>query len=136
MHSSGVFLNFLAPPRSTVKKSLSSDGDSFRAANHPDGTRDKGTHLKFGLRRRFRVGQGFATEMCHSREARLSDAGVPGIASFRRRGAQTRAEPFHVVGDSQVSDEFYVFVAELTGEPHAKRPAVAHGKFIAIQPIG
>src|ERR1700684_2875342 len=74
--------------------------------------------------------------MSHSFETSPSDPSVPGIASFGRRGAQTRSEPFHTVGDRQVSDEFHVLVAELAGEPHTKRAAVAHGKFIAIQPIG
>src|SRR6267143_4482445 len=77
----------------------------------------------------------FATEMRHSPETNLSDAGVPGIASFWRRGAQTLAEPFQTVGDRQVGDAFHALVAELTGEPHAKRPAVAYGKFLVIHPI-
>jgi|HubBroStandDraft_1064217.scaffolds.fasta_scaffold89690_3 hypothetical protein len=55
----------------------------------------------------------------------LSDARVPGIASFWSRRAQTLAETFQTVGDRQVSKEFDVLVAELAGEPQAKRAAVA-----------
>ena len=40
----------------------------------------------------------------------VSDAGVPGIAGFWSRGAQTFAEIFQTVGDGEVSDEFHVFV--------------------------
>ncbi len=36
----------------------------------------------------------------------------------------------------QVGNEFHALVAELAGDPHAKRPAVAYWKFIAIHPIG
>jgi hypothetical protein len=54
----------------------------------------------------------FATEMRYSPEASLSDAGIPGIASFWTGGAQTLAESFQIVGDRQVSDEFHVLVAE------------------------
>src|SRR5258708_24640614 len=79
---------------------------------------------------------GHPPEMRHSRETSLSDAGVPGVAAFGRRGAQTLAKLFQTVSDSQVGDEFHALVAELAGEPHAKRPAVAHGKFTAIHAIG
>src|SRR6202035_1554733 len=64
------------------------------------------------------------------------DSGVPGIASsFWRRGGRPLAEPFQTVGDLQVSDEFYAFVAELARQPYPNRPAVAHGKLVAIHPI-
>src|ERR1017187_3283958 len=62
----------------------------------------------------------------------LSDAGVPGIASFWRRGAQALAETFQIVGDRQVGDVFHALVAELAGDPQPKRPTIAHGEFIAI----
>src|ERR1700722_5588252 len=87
------------------------------------------------LLRLSRLAPDHATEIYHSPEISLSDARVPGIVPLRR-GAQTRAEPFQVVGDGQVSDEFYVLVAKLAGEPHAEGPPVKQGKFIAIQPIG
>ena len=56
----------------------------------------------------------------------LSDAGVPGIASFWRRGAQTFAETFQIVSDRQVGDELHVLLADLSRNPQAKRPAVAY----------
>src|SRR6266851_8774386 len=82
------------------------------------------------------VCQGFPAETDHTSEARLSDPRVPGIASFGRRGTQTLPEPFQAVGDRQVGDEFHALVAELAGQPQAQRPDVAHGKLVAIHPIG
>src|SRR5208282_2251111 len=74
--------------------------------------------------------------MRHSPETNLSDAGVPGIAEFWSCGAQTLAETLQVVGDRQVGNEFHVLVADLAGEAHTQRAAVAHGKLVAIHPIG
>jgi len=48
-------------------------------------------------------------------ETSQSDAGVPGIASFWSRGAQTLAKTFQTVGDREVGDEFHALVAELAG---------------------
>src|ERR1700746_1768787 len=56
------------------------------------------------------------------------DARVPGIASFRKRGAQTLAELLQIVGDSQMSDEFHALVPELARQPSCEAAAVAHGK--------
>src|SRR5271157_5841262 len=69
-------------------------------------------------------------------QTNLSDTGVPGVASFRIRAAQTLTESFHAIGHRQVSYKLHVLVADLAREPQAKRPAVAHGQFIAIHPIG
>src|SRR3977135_2896289 len=74
--------------------------------------------------------------MLASPETKPSDAGVPGIASFWRRGAQTLAETFQTVRNRQVGDVFHALVAELAGESQPKRPAVADWEFIAIHPIG
>jgi len=74
--------------------------------------------IKFGFSRRLLGSQGFATEVRLSATS-LSDAGVPGIASFGRRGAQTLAETLQTVGDRQVGNEFHALVAELPGEPQA-----------------
>src|SRR5579864_82534 len=64
-----------------------------------------------------------------------SDARVPGIASFGRRRAQALAELLQVVGHGQMGDELHTLVAKLAREPDAHRPAVAHGKIVAIHPV-
>src|SRR5215831_19564104 len=65
-----------------------------------------------------------------------SDAGVPGVASFRSCGTQPFAELFQVVRESQAGDEFHALVAELAGDSHAKRAAVGDRKIVAIHAVG
>src|SRR5579863_2458827 len=65
----------------------------------------------------------------------VSDAGVPGVAVFASDGAETFAELFQIVRDGQVVDEFYILVADLPGEPHAKWSAVGHGQIVAVHAV-
>src|SRR5580658_9998248 len=69
-------------------------------------------------------------------EARPSDAGIPSIACVCRRGAQPLTEALQIVADRQVVDEFHVLVADLARDAQAKWPAMAHGKLVAIHPVG
>src|SRR5690349_20868658 len=62
----------------------------------------------------------------------LSDAGVPGVAVLCIYAAEAFAKPLQSVGDRQVRDEFFVFVADLAREPHAKRSAVRHREVAAV----
>src|ERR1700692_3225229 len=65
----------------------------------------------------------------------VSDAGVPGVASLGSRRAEALAKPFQIVCDRQASDEFYVLVADLPREPHAKRPTMRYWKLTAIHAV-
>ena len=47
---------------------------------------------------------------------KLSDARVPGVATFWRRGTQALAERFQIVGECDASDKFNVLVADLAGD--------------------
>src|SRR6266480_1095324 len=64
-----------------------------------------------------------------------SDAGVPGVACLASRRAEAFTEPFQTVCDRQASDEFYVLVADLPREPHAKRSTVGYWKLAAIHTV-
>src|SRR5947208_1187747 len=65
----------------------------------------------------------------------VSDAGVPGITSFRRRGTKSLAEPFQIIGDRQARDKLHAFVAELSGNPHTKRATVPHRKLTTVHSV-
>src|SRR5580692_8435880 len=65
-----------------------------------------------------------------------SDAGVPGVTTFRRRGAQPLAEMFQIISYSQARDVFHALVAKLAGNAQTKRPAVFYGKVAAIHSVG
>jgi len=64
-----------------------------------------------------------------------SDAGVPGVAVLGIDAAEAFAEPFQIVRDRQVRDEFFVLVADLPRDPHAKRSTVGHRKVAAIHAV-
>src|ERR1051325_2508622 len=68
---------------------------------------------------------------CKSSPALLG-AGKPGVAAFGRRGAQTFAELFEVVGQREPRDVFHALVSELPGNAHAKRSAMSDRKLAAI----
>jgi hypothetical protein len=80
------------------------------------------------------IARGLTTEVRYSAETSLSDARVPGIASFWRGGAQSLAELFQTVGDRQVGDEFHTLVTELAGQSQTKRPAGSSSPFI-LHPV-
>ncbi len=65
----------------------------------------------------------------------MSDAGVPGVAILASHSAAAITEPFQTVCDRQASDEFYVLVADLPREPHAKRSTVGYWKITAIHAV-
>src|SRR5260370_33269521 len=67
--------------------------------------------------------------------APLSDAGVPGVTTFRRRRPQAFAEPFQTIAYRQARDIFHALVAELSGDAQTNRSAVADGKLTAIHPV-
>ena len=65
----------------------------------------------------------------------VSDAGVPGVAILATTEPTAFTEPFQIVCDRQVRDEFYVLVADLPREPHAKRSTVGYRKVAAIHAV-
>src|SRR5690349_10354546 len=69
------------------------------------------------------------------RGSSLSDACIPGVAILGGDAAQALAEFFQIVCHRQLGDEFYVLVADLPGESHAKRPTVRYRKLAAVHPV-
>src|SRR5467141_372995 len=65
----------------------------------------------------------------------VSDAGVPGVAILGIDAAEAFAKLFQIVCDRQVRDEFFILVADLPREPHAKRSTVGHRKVAAIHAV-
>src|ERR1700737_4511030 len=65
----------------------------------------------------------------------VSDAGVPSVAALASRRPEAFTKPFQTVCDCEASDEFYVLVADLPREPHAKRSTVGYWKLTAIQAV-
>ena len=70
------------------------------------------------------------------RGRRPSDAGVPGVAGFGRRGAEAFAEFLDVIGYGQVGDVLDALVAELAGDAHAQRAAEADGEIAVVHAPG
>src|SRR5580704_8267912 len=68
-------------------------------------------------------------------QSSVSDADVPGVTCLGSRRADALTKLFETVCDRQARDEFYVLVAQLAREPHAKRPTVGHRKLIAIHSV-
>src|ERR1700674_1417755 len=64
-----------------------------------------------------------------------SDAGVPGVPILGIDAAEAFTKLFQIVCDRQVRDEFFVLVADLPREPHAKRSTVGHRKVAAIHAV-
>src|SRR5260370_17243799 len=67
--------------------------------------------------------------------APLSDAGVPGVTSFRRRGTQAFAEPSQTIGYRQARDIFHALVADLSGNAQPNRPALPDGNLTPLHPV-
>ena len=66
----------------------------------------------------------------------LSDARIPRVATIRVRTAQSLAEPFEVVRQSQAIDVFHVLVTELPRDPKAQGASKRHGKFVSVHAVG
>ena len=65
-----------------------------------------------------------------------SDAGVPRVATFRRRRAQALAELVEFISQGEPGDVLDVLVAQLTGNAQAKRSAEGDGKLTAVHTDG
>ena len=66
------------------------------------------------------------TRRIRGERTRDSDAGVPGVAAFRRRGAEAFAEAFERVGCGDMRNVLHTLVAELARDAEgASGPAEA-----------
>src|SRR5580693_7108044 len=66
----------------------------------------------------------------------LSDARIPRVANISVSTAQTLAERFEVVRQSQAIDVFHTFITKLARDSQADGASEGHGKFGAVHAVG
>src|SRR5271155_15960 len=65
----------------------------------------------------------------------LSDPRIPRVATIRVSTAQTLAEPFEVVRQSQAIDVLHVLITELPRDSQADGASERHGKFVSVHAV-